>query len=85
LDAAHMVTYPMKKNFDENAPNPSWYKEHDYCELHHVKGHKIDKFLQLRHYIQDLIDNGEIEVDTSEKNQMSNEKLGIFKEPFPKH
>ncbi|KAH9329353.1 hypothetical protein KI387_001461, partial [Taxus chinensis] len=48
-------------------------------------GHKTDKCLRLRHYIQDLIDNGEIEVDPPEKNQMPNEKMGIFKEPFPKH
>ncbi|KAH9313031.1 hypothetical protein KI387_028066, partial [Taxus chinensis] len=85
LDASHMVTYPTTQPFDDNAPKPSWYKEHDYCDLHHVKGHKTNKCLRLHHYIQDLIENGKIEVDTPEKTQTPNENMGIFKELFPKH
>lgn len=84
LDTAHMVTYPMTQPFDDNAPKPSWYKEHEYCEMHHVKGHK-KKMFGLCHYIQELIENGEIEVDNPGKNHTPNENMEIYKEPFPKH
>lgn len=85
MDVAHMVTYPTTQPFYDNAPKPSWYNEHDYCKMHHVKGNKIEKFLRIRHCIKDFIDNGEIEVNNPKKTQKPNKKMGIYKEPFPKH
>ncbi|KAH9292373.1 hypothetical protein KI387_042443, partial [Taxus chinensis] len=39
----------------------------------------------LKHYIQDLVDSGNIEVDSIATAKSPNESLGIFKDPFPNH
>ena len=59
-------------------PRPPWWNETSYCEYHQNKGHKIVNCINLRHKIQDLIDDGDIVVDGHNKNVDHK----AFKEPF---
>lgn len=59
------------------------YTEDEYCDYHHIKGHATRKFMQLKHYIQDLKDKGEIEIE-GPSNTSPSQGLGIYQSPFPK-
>lgn len=61
-----------------------WYRENEYCEFHKIKGHSTNRCLKLKNYIQDLIDRGDIELESNEPIS-KNQQLGIYKDPFPKH
>ena len=38
------------------SPLPKGYKSHEFCKYHQELGHQIDKCINLRHAIQNLID-----------------------------
>lgn len=62
-------------------PRPNWWNESTYYEYHQNKGHKTSSCIQLRHKVQDLIDNGDIVVDGHNKNLDHQ----AFKDLFPTH
>ena len=47
------------------------------------KGHDTNKCIKLKIFIQNLIDDGEIEVERGPSSK--NAKLKIFQKPFPDH
>ena len=49
-------------------PRPPWWNETSYCEYHQNKGHKVGNCINLRHKIQDMIDDGDLVVDGHHKN-----------------
>ncbi|KAF5933063.1 hypothetical protein HYC85_029234 [Camellia sinensis] len=55
---------------------PPTYNSTKYCAYHQQHGHEIDQCFQLRHEIQDLIDNRVI---------TSPEKLNVTTNPLPPH
>ena len=71
-----MVIFPLTKPFDENQPKPVWYRENDYCEFHKIKGHSTNRYSKLKNYVQDLIDRGDIELESNEPIS-KNQQLGI--------
>ena len=79
----NLMVFPNTRPFDENQPKPRWYQENEYCKYHHIKGHDTNKCFKLKVFIQNLVDDGEIEVEggTTSKNA----KLKIFQKPFPDH
>ena len=87
LDGVKMVEYPTATiPYKEDSPKPVWFKDNEYCDFHRVKGHETDRCFRLCHYIRDLIEEGKIIVDSHpESGKGPNEKMGIYKEPFPNH
>ena len=67
---------------DEPLTKPSWWDDNKYCEYHHTKGHKTTSCFQLKHAIQDLIDDGVIVLDAT---LTSNADHTIFKDPLASH
>ena len=84
LAKANMITYPPIPQKDDNTPKSDWYKEHEYCDYHRVKGHTTLKCMRLKHYIQDLIDHKEIQVDASAQAS-PNAGLQIYQNVFSQH
>lgn len=76
----HKLISPMDNlhSYDPQ-PRPPWWNETSYCEYHQNKGHKVGNYINLRHKIQDMIDNGDLVVDGHHKK--SDHKA--FKESFP--
>ena len=64
-------------------PNQNGIKENEYCKYHHIKGHDTIKCMKLKVFIQNLVDDGEIEVEGGPPSK--NDKLKIFQNPFPDH
>ena len=52
----NLVRYPQTQPLEPNQSRASWYKDNDFCKFHHVKGHTTLKCMQLKDYVQDLID-----------------------------
>ena len=67
---------------DEPLTNSSWWDDNKYCEYHRTKGHKTTSYFQLKHAIQDLIDEGDVVLDPS---LSSNADHTIFKDSLAKH
>ena len=65
---------------DELGKKPSWWDGNKLCDYHHTKGHKTSSWFQLKHAIQDLIDDGVITVDPS--LLASNSDHTILKDPL---
>ncbi|WP_197054046.1 hypothetical protein, partial [[Clostridium] innocuum] len=80
----NMIAYPPVPQKDDNAPKSDWYKEHEYCDYHRVKGHTTLKCMRLKNYIQDLIDSKEIQVDAPAQAS-PNAGLQIYQNVFPQH
>lgn len=72
---------PMKEN-PRSSTRP-WYKENEFCEYHRQRGHNTSGCMQLKHEIQDLINNGL--VSTGSPVAPPNQNLGVFNNPFPSH
>ena len=77
------MVFPNTCPFDENQLKPRWYQENEYCKYHCVKGHDTNKCFKLKVFIQNLVDDGEIEVEGGPSSK--NAKLKIFQNPFPDH
>ena len=69
--------------FDENKPKSKRYSENEYCKYHHIKGHDKNKCIKLKIFIQNLVDDGEIDVEGGPPFENAN--LKIFQKSFPDH
>ena len=67
---------------DEPLTKPSWWDDNKYCEYHCTKGNKTTSCFQLKHAIQDLIDEGVVVLDPS---LSSNADHTIFRDPLASH
>ena len=77
------MVFPNTRPFDENKPELKWYRENEYCKYHRIKGHDTKKCIKLKVFIQNLVDDGEIEVEGGPPSK--NAKLEIFQKSFPNH
>ncbi|GKV34732.1 hypothetical protein SLEP1_g43078 [Rubroshorea leprosula] len=62
-------------------PYPYWYDAQARCEYHNVTGHGTENCATLRHRIQDLIDEGKLQLDVKEAKGVPN----ITQNPLPPH
>ena len=60
---------------------PWWWDEKAYCKLHNGIGHNIEKCGRFKHIVQDLIENGKLEIDGLNTNSDDI----AFKEPLSKY
>lgn len=58
---------------------PKWWNKNAYYEYHQNKSHKTNNNINMRHKIQDLIDDADIVVGGHNKNLDHKS----FTEPFP--
>jgi len=65
LVIANIIVFPHTKPFDKNKPKPTLYKEHNYCNYHKIQGNSINQCLKFKTYVQNIIDNGDIELEVS--------------------
>lgn len=77
------MVFPNTRPFNENQPKSKWYRENEYCKYHRIKGHDTKKCIKLKVFIQNLVDDGEIEVEGGTPSKNAN--LKIFQKPFPNH
>lgn len=77
------ATFPPILTLDPNAPKPNWYKDNEYYDYHRTNGHLTSRCIGLKHYIQDLIKRGDIEI--SSKIGTNNKNLKMYKQPFLDH
>ena len=64
-------------------PNLNDIRENEFCKYNYIKGHDTNKCIKLKVFIQNLIDDGEIEVEGGPSSK--NAKLKIFQKPFLDH
>ncbi|GKU89512.1 hypothetical protein SLEP1_g3641 [Rubroshorea leprosula] len=62
-------------------PYPDWYDQQVRCEYHNVVGHDTKYCTTLKHRVQDLIDEGKLQLDTKETKGAPN----ITQNPLPPH
>ena len=80
----HNLIVLLELRLDEmQNKNTKWYRENEFCNYHQQKGHDTNKYRSLKHVIQDLIDEGKLQVDTPLPNP--NKELGIYQNPLPHH
>jgi len=82
VDCSLMV-FPNTQPLDKNQPKSKWYRENEYCNYHRIKGHDTKKCIKLKIFIQNLVDDREIEVEAGPPSK--NAKLNIFQNSFPDH
>ena len=51
----NLICYPPTQQNEQTQSKASWYKPNEYCKFHYVKGHTTLKCMQLKDYVQDLI------------------------------
>lgn len=44
-------------------PKPLGYDPNKYCKFHRYVGHSTNRCIALRHFVQDLIEEGKIKLD----------------------
>jgi len=79
-----IITLPPVRPCQENEIKVAWYNENDYCEYHSVVGHKTVDCMQLKHCVQDLIDQNQVNLDQTTQPS-PNANLGAYKDPLPNH
>ena len=72
----NLMVFPNTRPFDENQPKSKWYRENEYCKYHRIKGHDTNKCIKIKFFIQNLVDDGELEVEGGPTSK--NAKLKIF-------
>lgn len=77
------ATFTPIQTLDPNAPKLNWYKDNKYCDYHRTNGHLTSRCIGLKHYIQDLIECGDIEIFG--KIGTNNSNLKMYKQPFLDH
>jgi len=77
------MVFPNTRPFDENQPKSKWYRENEYYKYHRIKGHDTNKCIKIKVFIQNIVDDGEIEVKGGPPS--TNTKLKIFQKPFLDH
>lgn len=78
----NLVWYLQTQPMEPNQTQASWYKDNEYCKFHRVKGHTTLKCMQLKDYVQDLIDRKEIIVGAQPS---PNASLMMYQNAFPPH
>ena len=79
---AHNLVHPYDAaKFCIPEVKPWWWDEKAYCKLHNGIGHDIENYGRFRHIVQDLIENGKLEVD----GLNTNADHIAFKETLPKY
>lgn len=63
LIKSNLILLPNYKNYQEPQVKPLWYRDEDHCEFHQTKGCKTQSCFKLKHLIQDVIEQGEVNVD----------------------
>ncbi|KAH9303292.1 hypothetical protein KI387_014875, partial [Taxus chinensis] len=59
LIKAGAITLPPIKphtGFDPARPMPAWYKEHDFCNYHRVKGHSDGNCITFKNIVQEILE-----------------------------
>ena len=82
LAKANLICYPPTQPNEQSQSKASWYKVNEYCKFHRVKIHTTLKCMQLKDYVQGLIDQKEIIVGAQTSH---NEDLQIYQNAFPSH
>ncbi|GKU90956.1 hypothetical protein SLEP1_g4893 [Rubroshorea leprosula] len=70
-----LQTYPIRP------PYSHWYDQQAKCEYHNVVGHSTEHCTALKHKIQDLIDEGKLQLDAKEAESTPN----ITQNPLSPH
>ncbi len=78
----NLVQYPQTKPLEPNQYRASWYKDNEYYKYYHVKRHTTLKYMQLKDYVQDLIDQKEITVGAQASPNVG---LMMYQNVFPPH
>ena len=78
----NLVRYPQKQPLEPNQSRASWYKDNEFYKFYYVKGHTTLKCMQLKDYVQDLIDQKEI---IAGAHASPNVGLMIYQNTFPPH
>ncbi|GKV34375.1 hypothetical protein SLEP1_g42752 [Rubroshorea leprosula] len=79
-----LVAVGLMETVQENPiwpPYPFWYDPQVRCEYHNVVGHGTEYCATLKHRIQDLIDEGKLQLDAKEAKGTPN----ITQNPLPPH
>ena len=66
-----------------DAKNNRCYNENEFFHFHYQKGHDTNRCRTLQHKIQNLIDQGKLDVDNP--LAIPNQNLGIYQNPLPQH
>lgn len=82
LKQTNMITFQEIRVFGLGPFKPNWWNDNEFCEYHRTKVHKTTSCYNLKNLIQDLIDQGDITMDT--KKGSTNTNHTIFKDPFVK-
>lgn len=78
-----IITFPKSTQEDPNVPKIQWYREGEYCNFHHQRGHGKNKYQHLRSLIKILIDDGQ--VSTRAPQAPPNQDLGVYHNSLPRH
>jgi len=79
----NIITLPEIRPDEMQNKNGKWYRENEFCNYHRQRGHDTNKCHSLKHVVQDLIDEGKLQVETPSQNP--NQDLGIYQNPLPHH
>ena len=78
----NLVRYLQTQPMEPNQARASWYKDNEYYKFHRVKGHTTLKCMQLKDYVQDLINQKEITVGAQPSPNVG---LMMYQNAFPPH
>jgi len=78
-----VITLPEIRPEHLDAKNSRWYNENEYFHFHNKKGHDMNKCKTLQHKIQNLTDQGNLEVDNP--LAIPNQNLGIYQNYLLQH
>lgn len=75
---------------DTSKPLPTTFDPKAFCQYHRQARHDTEKYYQLKHAIQDLVDSNTITVEgVNDKGNKSvsppNQNVQIFTNPLPSH
>lgn len=59
----HIITFLDIRSKNSKNKECRWYKENKIFHYYHQKDHDTNKCIILKNVVQDLIDNGKLEVD----------------------
>lgn len=64
LIQTNMITFLEAIPYDPGPFKSSWWNDNNFCDCHCSKGHKTYSCYKLKNLIQDLIDQGDVILDT---------------------
>lgn len=78
-----VITLPEVQQYEPGPFKLAWWNDNDFCEYDRAKGHKTYICYKLKNLIQDLIEQGDVTVDTNKGS--TNQAHIIYKDPFVKN